>query len=114
MYYNILFSSGWRTLYSFGYTHYGVETGAVAVLHSWGQNLSLHPHVHCILPAAGYSLRGEWKPIGKTGHYLYPVFQLSDTFQGKFLDSLKRKLKKKECLRVLISKCKRPGRLVGL
>ena len=43
-------------------------------------------------------LRGEWKPLGKTGHYLYPVFQLSDTFQGKFLDSLKRKLKKKGML----------------
>ncbi|MBS3777369.1 MAG: IS91 family transposase [Bacteroidales bacterium] len=94
MYYNILFSSVWRTLHSFGYTHYGVETGAVAVLHSWGQNLSLHPHIHCIVPAAGYSLRGEWKHIGKTGHYLYPVFQLSDTFRGKFLNSLKRKVNK--------------------
>jgi hypothetical protein len=94
MYYNILFSSVWRTLHSFGYTHYGAETGAVAVLHSWGQNLSLHPHIHCIVPAAGYSLRGEWKPIGKTGHYLYPVFQLSDAFQSKFLNSLKRKLNK--------------------
>jgi hypothetical protein len=98
MYYNILFSSVWRTLHSFGYTHYGVETGAVAVLHSWGQNLSLHPHIHCIVPATGYSLRGEWKHIGKNGHYLYPVFQLSDTFQGKFLNSLKRKLKKKGML----------------
>lgn len=94
MYYNMLFSAVWRTLHSFGYTHYGVETGAVAVLHSWGQNLSLHPHIHCIVPAAGYSLRGEWKQIGKDGHYLYPVHQLSATFKGKFLDSFKRKLNK--------------------
>jgi len=94
MYYNILFSAVWRTLHSFGYTHYGVETGAVAVLHSWGQNLSLHPHIHCIVPAAGYSLKGEWKNIGKNARYLYPVYQLSDTFRGKFLDSLKRKLNK--------------------
>jgi hypothetical protein len=98
MYYNILFSSVWRTLHSFGYTHYGAETGAVAVLHSWGQNLSLHPHIHCIVPAAGYSLKGEWKNIGRNARYLYPVHQLSDTFRGKFLDSLKRKLKKKGIL----------------
>ena len=56
MYYDILFAAVWNTLYSFGYTHYGSETGAVAVLHSWGQNLSLHPHIHCIVPAAGYAL----------------------------------------------------------
>ena len=93
MYYKILFSAVWRTLHSFGYTHYGVKTGAVAILHSWGQNLSLHPHIHCIVPAAGYSIKGQWKIIGKNEHYLYPVHQLSDTFKGKFLDSLKRKLK---------------------
>ena len=92
MYYNLLFSAVWRTLHSFGYSHYGVETGAIAVLHSWGQNLSLHPHIHCIVPAAGYSLQGRWKRIGKE-KYLYPVHQLSATFKGKFLDSLKRKLK---------------------
>lgn len=98
LYYKILFSAVWRTLRSFGYTHYGVETGAVAVLHSWGQNLSLHPHIHCIVPAAGYSLKGEWKTIGNSGKFLYPVRQLSSTFKGKFLDSLKRVLKKENML----------------
>ncbi len=97
-YYKILFSAVWRTLHSFGYSHYGAETGAVAVLHSWGQNLSLHPHIHCIVPAAGFSLKGEWKNIGKYENYLYPVHQLSDTFKGKFLDSIKRKLKKLDSL----------------
>lgn len=94
MYYKILFSAVWRTLHSFGYSHYGAETGAIAILHSWGQNLSLHPHIHCIVPAAGYSINGEWKNIGKYQNYLYPVHQLSDTFKGKFLDSLKRNLNK--------------------
>ena len=93
-YYKILFDAVWRTLRSFGYTHYGVESGAVAVLHSWGQNMSLHPHIHCIVPAVGYSLKGEWKHIGTYENYLYPVHQLSKAFKGKFLDSLKRKLKK--------------------
>lgn len=98
MYYNILFSAAWRTLHSFGYTHYGVESGAVAVLHSWGQNLCFHPHIHCIVPAAGFSIKGEWKNIGKYDNYLYPVHQLSETFKGKLLDSLKRKLKKMNML----------------
>ncbi len=61
MYYDLLFAAVWNTLRSFGYSHFGVETGAVAVLHTWGQNLSLHPHVHCIVPAAGYTLDGRWK-----------------------------------------------------
>ena len=95
MYYDLLFASVWHTLRSFGYSHYGVETGAVAVLHTWGQNLSLHPHIHCIVPAAGYTLDGRWKNIGYSGKYLYPVHQLSGAFKGKFLDSLKRALRKK-------------------
>jgi hypothetical protein len=94
MYCDLLFAAVWQTLRSFGYSHYGVETGAVAVLHTWGQNLSLHPHIHCIVPAAGYTLNGQWKSIGNSGQYLYPVHQLSEAFKGKFLDSLKRALRK--------------------
>ncbi len=92
LYYDLLFAAVWNTLRSFGYSHFGTETGAVAVLHSWGQNLSLHPHIHCLVPAAGYTLAGQWKNIGHSGKYLYPVHQLSDAFKGKFLDSLKRAL----------------------
>lgn len=94
MFYNLIFDAVWKTLRSFAYTHYGVESGAIAVLHSWGQNLSLHSHIHCIVPAAGYSINGTWKHIGTYENYLYPVHQLSNTFKGKFLDSLKRKLRK--------------------
>jgi hypothetical protein len=94
LYYDLLFAAVSQTLRSFGYSHYGVETGAVAVLHSWGQNLSLHPHIHCLVPAAGYTLDGQWKNIGHSGQYLYPVHQLSDAFKGKFLGSLKRALRK--------------------
>ena len=94
LYYDLLFAAVWHTLRLFGYTHYGVESGAIAVLHTWGQNLSLHPHIHCIVPAAGYTLNGNWKAVGHQGNYLYPVHQLSETFKGKFLDSLKRSLRK--------------------
>lgn len=94
LYFDLLFSSFWQTLQTLGYTRYGVESGAIAVLHTWGQNLSLHPHLHCIVPAAGYTLDGKWKNIGYGGRFLYPVGQLSKVFKYRFLDSLKRALKK--------------------
>lgn len=98
MFYDLLFAAVWHTLRSFGYSHYGCETGAVAVLHTWGQNLSLHPHVHCLVPAAGYTLEGKWKNIGTKGTFLYPVHQLSSAFKARFLDSLKRALRKQNDL----------------
>ncbi len=98
LYYKILFSAVWRTLHSFGYTHYGVESGAVAVLHTWGQNLALHPHIHCLVPAAGYTLNGTWKNIGVNGKYLYPIHQLSSSFKYKFLKSLELALLKEGLL----------------
>jgi hypothetical protein len=94
IFYKIFFSAVKRTLHSFGYSHYGVETGAVCILHTWGQNLSLHPHIHCIVPAAGYSIKGEWVKIGKNNKFLYPVHQLSNVFKGKFMHSLKVAMKK--------------------
>lgn len=100
MYYDLLFSAVWQTLLSFGYTHYGVLSGAVAVLHTWGQNLSLHPHIHCIVPAAGFTITGKWKKIGHSGNYLYPVHQISESFKGRLLDSLKRSLRKRKELSV--------------
>lgn len=94
MFYKLLFRAVWSTLQSFGYTQYGVESGAIAILHTWGQKLWLHPHIHCLVPAVGYSLQGKWKIIGKNNQFLYSVYELSATFKGKFLDSLKRYLKK--------------------
>ena len=97
-FYESLFSCVKETLCAFGYSHYGVETGAICVLHTWGQNLSLHPHIHCIVPAVGITPRGQLKAIGNQGKYLYPVRQLSVAFRGKLLERLKRNLKKKNRL----------------
>jgi hypothetical protein len=97
-FYESLFACVKETLCAFGYSHYGVETGAICVLHTWGQNLSLHPHIHCIVPAVGITPRGEIKHIGNQGKYLYPVRQLSVAFRGKLLETLKRNLKKKKRL----------------
>jgi hypothetical protein len=92
-FYNSMFDCVWNTLYSFGYTHYGTETGAICVLHTWGQNLSLHPHIHCIVPAAGLTLDGKLKHISKKSKYLYNVKMLSYVFKGKFLSKIKSFLK---------------------
>ena len=92
-FYNALFSSVWQSLRSFGYTHYGAETGALAVLHTWGQNLSLHPHIHCLVPAAGISLDGNINKISKKGKYLYSVKKLSVDFRSIMLKTIKKQLK---------------------
>ncbi len=93
-FYSTLFSSVWETLRTFGYTHYGVESGALAILHTWGQNLSLHPHIHCLVPAAGMTLAGYFKKISKKGKYLYPAPMLSIDFRSILMKRLKKQLLK--------------------
>ena len=93
-FYSTLFSCVWETLRTFGYTHYGVESGALAILHTWGQNLSLHPHIHCLVPAAGMTLAGYFKKISKKGKYLYPVPMLSIDFRSILMKRLKKQLSK--------------------
>ena len=97
-FYSNLFACVWDVLRTFGYSHYGVETGAICVLHTWGQTLSLHPHIHCLVPAAGITLDGKLRRITKNGDFLYPVEQLSPTFRGKILEKVKRMLRKRGCL----------------
>lgn len=58
-----------------------------------GQNLSFHPHVHCIVPAFGQKLSGKLVHIAKDGKYLYPVKMLSAVFKGKLMEMIARKLK---------------------
>ena len=63
--YKLLFESVWETLSAFGNNpkHLGAKLGMIAVLHTWGQNLSLHPHLHCIVPKGGVSKAGFWKKV---------------------------------------------------
>jgi hypothetical protein len=92
-FYEMLFASVWETIHQFGYNRNGVESGAICVLHSWGQNLSFHPHIHCIVPAVGESFAGNIKHIGSGGKYLYPVKQLSGVFRGKLMQKIKERQK---------------------
>ena len=66
----------------------GAQTGVLAVLHTWGQNLQFHPHVHCVVPGGGLSPDGTgW--VASPRHFFLPVRVLSRVFRGKFLAGLR-------------------------
>jgi hypothetical protein len=65
----------------------GAKLGFTSVLHTWGQNLMHHPHIHCIVPGGGLSDCGKWINSRKT--FFIPVRVLSRKFKGKFLYYLK-------------------------
>lgn len=84
--YEILFRSTAETLCEIAADpkHLGAEIGFVAVLHTWGQNLDLHPHLHCLVPGGGIAPDGSaWIPC-RRGFFL-PVRVLGRLFRGKFL-----------------------------
>jgi len=60
MVYDTLFEASWESLQQFGKTK-EMQMGMIAVLHTWGQQLSLHPHLHCIVPGGGLDKDGVWK-----------------------------------------------------
>jgi hypothetical protein len=64
--------------------------GVMAVLHTWGRDLSYHPHVHCLIPGGGLDRKGIWHP--SRPNFLVPVRALSRIFRAKFLDSLAKAL----------------------
>lgn len=78
--------------------HLGAEIGFFSVLHTWGQNLLHHPHVHCVIPAGGLSPdHTAW--ISPRYRFLLPRGVLSRVFRGKFVDGLKNAFRKGElCL----------------
>src|SRR5689334_8348821 len=67
--------------------HLGAEIGFVAVLHTWGQNLQHHPHIHCVVPGGGLSMDGTRWVSCRTGFFL-PVRVLSRLFRRLFLEKL--------------------------
>ena len=68
--------------------HLGAETGFIAVLHSWGQNLHYHPHIHCIVPGGGPSPDGTRWVSCRPGFFL-PIRVLSRLFRRLFLKELR-------------------------
>ena len=93
--YDILFASASKTLQTIAADpkHLGAKIGFVAVLHTWGQNLLQHSHVHCLVPGGGISPNGQKWIASKPGFFL-PVKVLSRLFRRLFLESLEKAFKK--------------------
>ena len=87
--YDLLFRCVSETLQklSLDKKYLGAAVGLTAVLHTWGQNLHYHPHIHCIVPAGGLDSLGRWKSAKKK--FFLPVRVLSRKFRGKLLAYLK-------------------------
>jgi len=83
--YNILFKAVAETLkeLSADKKYLGAALGFTSVLHTWGQNLMHHPHIHCIVPGGGLSAAGKW--VNSKKKFFIPVKVLSRKFRGKFL-----------------------------
>jgi Putative transposase/Transposase zinc-binding domain len=96
--------------------HLGGEIGVLAVLHTWGQNLLLHPHIHCVIPAGGIS-PDQHRWVSSRQRFFLPVKPLKRVFRGKFIDGLKRlhRRKKLGCARpaAVFSEPKQFAKLVG-
>jgi hypothetical protein len=95
--YNLLFRTAWNVLSDFGRTKkwIGGKIGATAILHTWGQNLQYHPHVHFIVPAGALMPNGKWKHSRNRGKYLFDVKQMSGVFRARFVEQVRLMLKDK-------------------
>jgi hypothetical protein len=90
--YDLLFRASAETLLEVARDprHLGADIGFLSVLHTWGQNLLAHPHVHCVVPSGGLSPdRTHW--IHPRYPFFLPVHVLSRVFRGKFVAGLKRR-----------------------
>lgn len=94
--YNLLLEASSQTLLQFGKDpkYLGAEIGITSVLHTWGQNLSFHPHVHCIVSGGGFD-GNQWQNCKRvSGKFLFPAGALKIVFKGILMKGL-RKLRSK-------------------
>jgi len=87
--YKLLFDAAAQTLLEFGRRRLGGQVGVTAVLHTWGQTLTDHYHVHCLVTGGAWAEQG-WRSASP--HYLFPVRALSKMFRGKFCSALEQLL----------------------
>ena len=101
--YNLLFTVAWDVLKSFGNTKkwIGGKIGATAILHTCGQKLNYHPHLHFIVPAGALMDNGKWKNSRTRGNYLFRVEDLSNVFRARFVEEVRKLIKKKEIIGVV-------------
>ena len=94
--YNLLFESAKQTLLQFGLDKrwLGAQMGVTMILHTWGQNLSLHPHVHCIVPNGGLRKDGSWQfPKKGNERFLFPVKAMQTVYKALYMKGLQAVIK---------------------
>jgi Putative transposase/Transposase zinc-binding domain len=94
--YDILLTAAAETIRLIGADpqHLGAETGMIAMLHTWGQTLTHHPHAHCIVPGGGLAPDGRWVSC-RPGFFL-PVRVLSRLYRRLFLERLQAAFERKQ------------------
>lgn len=90
--YGLLFKTAWSVIKDFAANpkFLGAKTGMISILHTWGQNLSLHPHLHCIVPGGGIVPNKKWKYARGKEKYLFPVKAMSKVFRARFSEGLRK------------------------
>jgi hypothetical protein len=88
----LLFGAMRDTVYEFlqDPKYLGATPGILAALHTWGQTLVLHPHLHCLITAGGVTSEGQWQEAKRS--FLFPIRAVSVVFRGKFLAAVRREL----------------------
>ena len=99
--YKLLFDASAQTLISFAKDKKYLEAvpGIISVLHTWGQQLSFHPHIHCIVSGGGITGDNTWKDAKKNIYrFLFPVKAMSTVYRAKFLQALQQMIAKGEVM----------------
>ncbi len=86
--YRALFQAASQSVLQLARQRYGIQPGMIAVLHTWGQNLHFHPHIHLIVTAGGMTKQGHWKPTDE--NYFLPVRALSAIYRAKCFAALEK------------------------
>lgn len=87
VFYAALLRAAGRALLDVGRAKLGLELGCLTVLHTWGQNLMLHPHAHLVVPGGGFTADGRWKTLKR--RYLLPKKVLARRFRTLFRSALR-------------------------
>lgn len=106
--YGILFKAVAETLTELAADkkHLGADIGFTSILHTWGQNLMHHPHIHCIVAGGGLNNIGKW--VSSRKKFFIPVKVLSRKFRGKFLFYLKLAYRDGQLAKEWVVYCKPP------
>jgi hypothetical protein len=104
--YRLRFAAAWATLKAFGQDpkRLGGEMGMTAVLHTWGQQLNQHVHLHCLVPGGALSNEGQWRAA--RSNYLFPVKALSRHVRGRMVGLLRCAAQAGE-----LHRCTHPGEM---